>query len=143
MSCPNGGSGSGITQEYSDLINSVNNRNRIRNINCARSFLPSFTPNLSSLSVTTSPVGAYSLVYVNGSNFLPNGTTSIQFGGYGYLPVTYYNSMNLSFLVPLNALSGNYPVKVVNLYNGNFSPQVNQSYPGVLNYSTSITYTIT
>jgi hypothetical protein len=143
MSCPNGGSGSGITQEYSDFINSINNRNRIRNISCARSFLPSFTPNLSSLSSTTSPSGAYSLVFVDGSNFLPNGTTFIQFGGLGYLPVTYYSSITLSFVVPLNAVAGNYAVKVVNLYNGNFSPQVNQSYPGNRNFSNSITYTIT
>jgi hypothetical protein len=106
-------------------------------------FYPSFTPNLTSLSVTTSPSGGYSLVYVNGSNFLPNGTTFIQFGGLGYLPVTYYSSFNLSFVVPLNAVAGNYPVKVVNLYNGNFSSSVNQTYPGNLNFSNSITYTIT
>ena len=120
-------------------------RNRNRNINCLRNkgFLPSFTPNLSSLSVTTSSSGAYSVVYVNGSNFLPNGTTFIQFGGLGYLPVTYYSSFNLSFVVPLNAIANNYLVKVVNLYNGNFSPQVNQSYPGNLNFSNSITYIIT
>jgi hypothetical protein len=120
-------------------------RNRNRNRNCLRNkgFLPSFTPNLSSLSVTTSSSGAYSLVYVNGSNFLPNGTTFIQFGGLGYLPVTYYSSFNLSFVVPLNAIPDNYVVKVVNLYNGNFSPEVNQSYPGNLNFSNSITYTIT
>ena len=120
-------------------------RNRNRNINCLRNkgFLPSFTPNLSSLSVTTSISGAYSIVYVNGSNFLPNGTTFIQFGGLGYLPVTYYSSFNLSFVVPLNAIANNYLVKVVNLYNGNFSPEVNQSYPGNLNFSNSITYIIT
>jgi hypothetical protein len=143
MSCPNGGSGSGISEESLDLINSIHNRNRIQKINCTRSFLPSFTPNLSTLSSTTSPSGAYSLVFVDGSNFLPNGTTSIQFGSLGYLPVTYYSSGTLSFVVPLNAVAGNYPVKVVNLYNGNFSPQVNQSYPGNPNFSNSITYTIT
>jgi hypothetical protein len=143
MSCPNGGSGSGITQEYSDFINSINNRNRIRNINCAKSFLPSFTPNLYSLSVTTSLFGDYSLVYVDGSNFLPNGTTFIQFGTFGYVSVTYYSSFNLSFVVPLNAGPGNYAVKVVNLYNSNFSPEVNQTSPGIMNFSNSITYTIT
>ena len=96
------------------------------------------------MSVTTSKLNTYSLVYVYGSNFLPNGTTFIQFGTYGYLPVTYYSSFNLSFIVPINALSGNYNVKVVKLYNGNVSPPVNQSYPGNLNYSNnSITYTIT
>jgi hypothetical protein len=108
-----------------------------------RGFYPSFTPILSNLSVTTSAVGAYSIVYVNGSNFLPNGTTFVQFGSLGYLPVTYYGSFNLSFVVPLNAIADNYVVKVVNLYNGNFSPEVNQSYPGNLNFSNSITYIIT
>lgn len=143
MSCPNGGSGSGITEEYLNLINSINNRNRIRNRNCTRSFLPNFTPNLFSLSVTSSPYGTYSLVYVDGSNFLPNETTYIQFGGFEELPVTYYSSWNLSFVVPLNAPIGNYSVKVVNLYNGNFSQKVNETYGGSLNYSNSITYTIT
>jgi hypothetical protein len=108
-----------------------------------RGFYPSFTPELSNLSVTTSAAGSYSLVYVNGSNFLPNGTTFVQFGNLGYLPVTYYSSFNLSFVVPLNAVAGNYPVKVVNLYNGNFSTPVNQSYSGNLNFSQPINYTIT
>jgi hypothetical protein len=145
MSCHKGGSASGISPDYSIYIDFINNRNRNKSISCARNagFLPSFTPILASLSVTTSASGAYSLVYVNGSNFLPNGTTFIQFGGLGYLPVTYYSSFNLSFVVPLNAVAGNYLVKVVNLYNGNFSPPVNQSYPGNLNFSNSITYTIT
>ena len=146
MSCHNGGSGSGISPDYSLYIDFINNKNRFKSITCSRNkgFLPSFTPNLYSLSVTTSVSGIYSLVYVNGSNFLPNGTTFIQFGNLGYLPVTYYSSFNLSFVVPLNAVAGNYPVKVVNLYNGNFSPPINQSYAGNLNFSNnSITYTIT
>jgi len=106
-------------------------------------FYPSFTPILSGLSVDTSPAGTYSLVYITGSNFLPNNTTFIKFGSYGYLPVIYYSSFNLSFVVPSNAISGNYAVQVVNLYNGNFSPPTNQSYNGNLNYSASINYTIT
>ena len=158
MSCP--GKGYGTNPQSNDYLTAQFSSSRLNtselnssglNINrstrkCRRvnnGFYPSFTPILTSLSVTTSPSGAYSLVYVNGSNFLPNGTTFIQFGGLGYLPVTYYSSFNLSFVVPLNAVAGNYPVKVVNLYNGNFSSSVNQSYPGNLNFSNSITYTIT
>jgi hypothetical protein len=156
MSCARSKFGAGDNQDYADYIDFINNRRRRTNnssmnnssmnnssMNCRRGFLPSFTPVLSGLSVTTSTSGVYSLVYVYGSNFLPNGTTFIQFGGFGYLPVTYYSSYNLSFVVPLNATAGNYNVKVVNLYNGNFSPQINQSYPGNLNFSQSITYTIT
>jgi hypothetical protein len=104
-------------------------------------FYPSFNPILNSLSVSSSPTGNYSLVYVNGSNFLPNGTTFIKFDK-SYIPITYYSSCNLSFVVPLNTTPGNYNVQVVNVYNGNFSPQVNQSYPGNLNLSNSLTYTI-
>jgi len=108
-----------------------------------KGFYPSFTPILGSLSVISSAEKAYSLVYINGSNFLPNGTTFIKFGGWGYYPVTFYSSFNLSFVVPQSAPPGNYNIQVVNLYNGNFSPTVNQSYPGNLNFSNSITYTIT
>lgn len=114
-----------------------------RNCRIYNGFYPSFTPVLNSLSVTSSDAGKYSFVYVNGSNFLPNQTTFIKFGNLGYLPVTYYSSFSLSFVVPLNSYSGDYNVQVVNLYNGNFSPQVNQSYPGNLNFSNSIIYTIT
>ena len=106
-------------------------------------FYPSFNPILNNLSVTSSSAGSYSVVYVNGSNFLPNGTTFVKLGNFGYIPVIYNSSFNLSFVVPLNVTPGNYNVQVVNLYNGNFSPQVNQSYPGNLSFSNSITYTIT
>ena len=135
---------SGLILTDNTLYNTYNKTKSSRNCRrLDRGFYPSFTPELYNLSVTTSAAGAYSLVYVNGSNFLPNGTTFVQFGSAGYLPVTYYSSFNLSFVVPLNAGAGNYPVKVVNLYNGNFSPPVNQSYAGNLNFSQPITYTIT
>ena len=110
-----------------------------------KGFLPSFKPIINNLSVTTSVAGTYSLVYISGSNFLPpsNGTTYVNFGNFNQLPITFYSSFNMSFVVPLNAKAGDYNVLVVNVYNGNFSPPVNQSYPGKLNYSNSITYTIT
>jgi hypothetical protein len=108
-----------------------------------KGFYPSFTPILSDLSITSSAQNTYSNVYVYGSNFLPNRITFIKFGNLGYYPVIYYSSSELSFIVPENASPGNYNVQVVNLYNSNFSPPVNQSYPGNLNFSNSITYTIT
>ena len=119
MSCAKTKSGAGDNIDYARYIDFINNRNRNKSITYPKNkgFLPSFTPILHDLSVTTSTLGAYSLVYVNGSNFLPGGTTFIQFGIFGYLPVIYYSSFNLSFVVPLNAGAGNYPVKVVNLYN--------------------------
>jgi hypothetical protein len=110
-----------------------------------KGFLPSFTPVINSLSVTTSTAGIYSLVHINGLNFLPpcSGTTYVNFGTFTQLPITFYSSFNISFVVPLNIIAGNYSVVVVNIYNGNFSPAVNQSFSGIPNYSNSITYTIT
>ena len=163
MACSKSRFGAGDNQYYANYIDFVNNRKLSNSSSSSSSSsmssssssssssckknkgsLPSFTPVLLSLSVTTSNFGEYSLVYVNGSNFLPNGVTFIQFGQFGYLPVTYYSSNNLSFIVPINARPGNYNVKVVNLYNGNFSPQINQSYIGNLNFSENyVTYTIT
>lgn len=145
MSCAKNTSGFGNNPQYAEYIDFLNNKKIYNSIHCKRNkgILPSFTPILSGLSVTTSVSGVYTIVYVYGYNFLPYGTTFIQFENYGYLPVTYYGSFNLSFVVPINAVPGNYNVKVVNLYNGNFSPPVNQSYPGNLNFSNSITYTIT
>jgi len=150
MSCAGKGYGTN-PQSNAHLIaqffpNGISNAIRIRSgRNCRKSKpkYPSFTPILYSLSTTTSPAGGYSLVYISGSNYLPDGTTIVKFGN-TYLPVIYYSSSYLSFVVPLNAGKGNYAVQIANIYNGNFSPVVNQSYPGNINLSTnSITYTIT
>jgi hypothetical protein len=108
-----------------------------------KSLLPSFTPAISNLSVTSSLAGQYSLVYINGNNFFPNGTTFVNFGIYTNIPIVYYSSFNISFVVPLNASVGNYNVVVVNLYNGQFSSPVKYSYAGNLNYSNSLLYTLT
>lgn len=127
---------------FFQISNKTSSTRKCRKLNL-NGFYPSFKPVLSSLSVTNSPSGAYSLVHAYGENFLPYGTTFVKFGGIGYIPVTYYSSNNISFVVPLNANKGNHSVFVVNLYNGNYSPQVNQSYAGILNFSSPITYTIT
>jgi uncharacterized protein (TIGR03437 family) len=92
------------------------------------------------LSTTKTISGQYSLVYISGVNFL--GTTYVNFGSYTNIPITYYSSNNISFVVPLNALAGTYNVTVVNIYNGNFSPPVKYTYSGILNYSNIITYEI-
>ncbi len=110
-----------------------------------KGFLPSFTPVINNLSIYSSVAGIYSQVYINGSNFLPpcNGTTYVNFGTFKQLPIIFYSSFNISFYVPLNVTAGDYNVVVVNVYNSNFSPAVYQSYPGKLNNSNSVTYTIT
>lgn len=104
---------------------------------------PSFTPEIGSVSVNSSSVGKYSLVYIFGTNFFPNGTTYVNFGSFHNIPVTYYGSNNISFVVPINAPKGTYNIVIVNIYNGNFSTPVNFTYPGVLNYSKSSVYQIT
>jgi hypothetical protein len=150
MSCAGKGYGTNpqsdaylTSQFYSSIVSNSVRPKTTRNCRKATaSSYPSFTPVLSNLSTTTSQKGIYSFVYVDGSNFLPNGTTFVKFGN-EYLPVIYYSSFRLSFIVPLNAGVNDYKVQVVNVYNDNFSPQINQSNSGNINLSNPITYTIT
>lgn len=119
-------------------------KNREQKKNCLKPFLPSFTPILSHLSTQSSLSDEYTLVYVYGSNFLPNGTTYIQFGSYA-LPVTYYSSFAISFVVPLYLPPNTYFVYAINIYNGNFSLPVNTSYPSnsnISNISNNLTFNI-
>ena len=151
MSCAGKGYGTNpksdaylYSQFYSSIVTNSVTPQSTRNCRKFNEKYPSFNPVFSSLSITNSSSGTYSLVNVTGSNFLPNGTTSVKFGSYGYVPVIYYSSFNLSFLVPLDVIPGNYQVQVANIYNGNFSPEINQSYPGNINLSSNqITYTLT
>jgi hypothetical protein len=110
-----------------------------------RNIYPDFAPTINNLSVTTSPAGVYTVVYISGSNYFPpcNGTTYVQFGSYSNIPIIYFSAFYISFVVPQNAVAGVYTVKVINLYDGNFSTPVNQSYPSIPNYSNPVTYTIT
>ena len=150
MSCNGNGYGTGpqsddylYVQFYASRVETPQKQSARKCRRLLRGFYPSFTPILSGLSVNSSAAGSYSFVNIYGANFFPFGTTFIKFGNFGFLPATYYSSFNLSFVVPLNAVPGFYPVYVVNLYNGNFSRAVNQSYPGNLNFSKPILYTIT
>lgn len=133
---------SGITGDYNILIPTNTRSFKCRNF---KGFYPSFSPTISNISVTSSITGKYSLVYIRGTNFLPQcyGITYVNFGSYTKLPITFYSSFNISFVVPLTATPNNYNIIVVNVYNNNFSPSVNQNYPGNRNNSNSITYTIT
>ena len=109
----------------------------------SQGFLPSFTPEIYSISKITSAAGAYSVVFIIGKNFLPNGTTYVNFGGYQNISVSYYSSNNISFVVPINAIIGPYDIIVVNNYSSNFSANINNFYNNNLNYSNSETYTLT
>ena len=115
-----------------------------KNCKLAKGFLPSFTPTIYYLSANTSQADAYSNVTITGNNFLPNGTTYVNFGtDYTNIPISYYGSNNISFLVPNNAISGSYEIIVVNNYTSNFGSHINNFYNSNLNYSNSVTYTLT
>jgi hypothetical protein len=105
---------------------------------------PGFAPIINNLNPGNATQGAYSVVYINGVNFLPPcyGTTYVNFGSFTNIQITFYSSFNISFVVPVNAAAGTYDVTVVNIYNSNFSPAVNSSYPGNPNYSKSLTFTV-
>lgn len=115
-----------------------------KNCKLAKGFLPSFTPTIYYLSVNTSQAGAYSNVTITGNNFLPNGTSYVNFGtDYTNIPISYYGSNTISFLVPTNAIPGSYEIIVVNNYTSNFGSHINNFYNSNLNYSNSVTYTLT
>lgn len=139
------------TEEYNNYLNNYvfNNNNRNRKY---QSGYPPFTPIIKSLSVTSSYRDVYSTVIIQGSNFLPPsyGKTYVDFGPFnkfsGYfthLPITFYNTTFISFVVPLNMKLGKYNVQVGNVYNNNFSPGNKQSNSGRVNLSNSKIYTIT
>ena len=114
-----------------------------KNCKLSKGFLPSFTPEIYSLSVYSSAPGAYSNVLISGKNFLPNGTTYVNFGNFKNIPVTYMSSINISFVVPGNAIIGLYDVIVVNNYTSNFGSSINNFYNSNLNYSNSVSYNLT
>jgi hypothetical protein len=127
------------------ITSSLGNINTMVSSRCRKykGFYPSFTPSIGYMSITTSVAGKYSFVSIHGTNFLPNGTTYVNFGTYTNIPVTYMSSFTIAFVVPTKAVAGFYNVVVVNVYSDNFSTPVNQSYAGTLNYSNPVVYHLT
>lgn len=126
MTCPRNGS-AGIGKYLDEYLYSqfYNAPFRLRSLKKCKAFtqtVPNYTPDLINLSTSSNIAGRYSFVLITGSNFLPNGNTFIKFGSFGYIPVIYYNSFQVSFAVPINALPGNYEIYVVNLYNSRYNP---------------------
>ena len=124
-------------------IMSLNSSNIRKRCERTKGQVPSFTPEIYGLSVDTSQAGAYSNVVITGKNFLPNGTTYVNFGNFTNIPVSYVSSFSISFVVPSNAPIGTYNVIIVNNYNSNFSPNINNFYNQNLNFSNSIPYILT
>lgn len=90
-------------------------------------FTPNLTPVISNLSIFSSPSGIYTTVYIYGNNFSTYGrigTSVVNFveinnnnTSYNNLPVSFYSSQKISFIVPLSAQPGNYKISVVNQNN--------------------------
>jgi uncharacterized protein (TIGR03437 family) len=104
-----------------------------------KGFYPSFAP-----TITTAIKGKNNVVYITGTNFLPAsyGTTYVNFGTYKNLEITFYNSYQISFVIPNNVTSGSYNLVVVNVYNTNFGSCINISDPGKQNYSNTFTFRV-
>jgi len=106
---------------------------------------PNFNPSIYSISLDYNYYGYYTVVYITGKNFLPPsyGTTYVNFGTTLLtLPIIFYSSSSISFVVPLNAKPGLYNIVVVNVYNNNFSNTISLTTPGTLYYSNSEPYLI-
>ena len=95
---------------------------------------PNFAPIIYSLSTNSSNAGVFKQVNIFGNNFSLGSTigyTVINFGNYKGLPITYYGSTNISFIVPSTAIPGVYGIQAIN-----------NSYPNSL-ISNIVNYTIT
>jgi hypothetical protein len=99
-----------------------------------KGFYPNIDPVIYNLSQNTSVQGDYALVYITGNNFLLDGSTRVNFGTYN-LPVTFFSSITLSFIVPANAPVGMYSVRVTTVNNTQVIPTTM--------YSNGVDYTIT
>jgi hypothetical protein len=88
---------------------------------------PNTSPIIYSLSPADSDIGKYTVCYINGLNFSKENTTgnsTVTFGDIANIPVTFYSSLNISFVVPNNLAPGPYLVQVVN---NNYFPSTTYS----------------
>lgn len=98
---------------------------------------PSLQPHLESLSVSSCPKKTYCRVHVFGALFFPASSSvtntvvawiNAASQEVQYLPVTFYSSSELSFLVPLNAAPNMYTVRVANLIDNPFNRKSKLAY---------------
>ena len=97
---------------------------------------PNTSPIIYSLSPSHSVLGEYTVCYINGLNFSKENTTgnsTVTFGDIANIPVTFYSSLNISFVVPNNLPEGPYSVQVVN---NNYFPST--TYSNTFNYTLNI-----
>jgi hypothetical protein len=105
-----------------------------------KGFLPNITPIIYGLSTYTSKISVYTVVYISGANFFPFGTTTVTFGPFTNIPVTFYSSYNISFSLPQSTRSilalGTYSVQVISV-----NDKTNL-FPSTI-YSNKVLYTLT
>lgn len=79
---------------------------------------PNLSPTIYSLSSYTLSYSVISSkptkLSIHGTNFTNNGNTTVNFGQYTNLSITFYTSTNITFLIPMNAQAGNYNIQVAN-----------------------------
>lgn len=86
----------------------------------ASNVLPDITPVINSLSPASSKHGVYTVIYLYGNNFVNKdskiGTSVVNFGStFTNLPISFYSSQEISFVVPSKASKGTYEITVSNL----------------------------
>lgn len=88
-----------------------------KNITCLQvsSKSPDFTPLIYLLSTDTCAYNTYTVVTVQGYNFFPGNT--VIFFGETIVPISYYGSNGLSFVVPITSPKGTYEVRAANVTN--------------------------
>ena len=126
-------------------MNRVINKATQQNFCNTNSSYPKFAPTIHKLSINNSAAAAYTVVDIIGENFLPPayGNTHVNFGVFTNIPFIFYSTMNISFVVPKNAVPETYNVVAVNVYNNNFGSTINYRSIGSNAYSNSVIYTIT
>jgi hypothetical protein len=78
---------------------------------------PNTSPIIYSLTPNESVVENYTVCHIRGLNFSKSNTTgnsTVTFGNIKNIPVTFYSSLDISFVVPNNIIFGIYNVQVVN-----------------------------
>ena len=128
---------------YSSIYNIIDSKLAFVSCNTKNGMIPSLNPRIEYLSVDNSKAKYYTMVYITGTNFLPPsiGSTYINFGDYKNIPIIFFNTTSIAFIVPQTATFGKYNINVVNV-NNVFSKSSNNSYPGSLLTSNTFTYTI-
>lgn len=97
-------------------------------------YYPNYNPIILGLSIYSSVAGVYTQVTISGNNFSYGsniGISAVNFGSYQNIPVIFYGSNQISFVIPTAAIPGTYTVQVVNLW-----------YP-TSTYSNTLSYNLT